>query len=98
MLRLSHRTSSRAGESASLVGRAAAFRTYPQRSILQTGSPALVVCERLGSTLPKPLLHMESRVLVDPCSLAVHFHSAARPQLEAHRQMVDSAYRRKDQK
>ena len=70
----------------------------PTRSIQQTCSPAFFVGEHPDPTLPKPLLRVEPRVLVGPRSLAVFPRPTARLQLEAHRQMVDGAYRRKDQK
>lgn len=64
----------------------------------QTGFPAILVGELSEPTLPKPLLHAEPRVLVGPRSMAVFSSLPFASRLEAHRQMIDGAYRRKDQK
>jgi hypothetical protein len=52
----------------------------------------------MGHYSPKPPLYVEPMGLVGSRSLAVFLHPTARPRLETHPQMVDGAYRRKDQK
>jgi hypothetical protein len=46
---------------------------------------------------PEPLLHVEPRVLVGPRAGRIFPHPTVRRPSEAHHQVVDGAYRRKDQ-
>ena len=58
----------------------------------------MLVGELPKPTLPKPLLHAEPQVPVGARYMAVFSSLPFASRLEAHRQMIDGAYRRKDQK